>query len=262
MGAGSARRLYDLIDLSGRTAIVTGGSMGIGLGIARRLHEAGAGVMIADIDAAAAAEEVTALNALRPGSATAVQCDVAREQDVAAMVDAAVAWSGRIHILVNNAGVYPARPLAELDAATFRRVIDVNLVGLYLCTRAVAERMVAQGGGGHIINVTSIDALHPSMVGLAHYDASKHGAWGFTKNIALELAPHGILVNAIAPGAVRTPGVSGVSDEALRAFDAVIPLGRMGEPDETGRVALFLASDLSSYMTGAQVVVDGGRLLA
>jgi 2-deoxy-D-gluconate 3-dehydrogenase len=122
--------------------------------------------------------------------------------------------------------------------------------------------MIDQGHGGRIINITSIDALHPSMVGLAHYDASKHGAWGFTKNVALELAPHRIWVNAIAPGGIRTPGAGEMDDDTLKAFEALIPMHRMGAPDDIGRAALFLASDLCSYMTGAQIVVDGGRLLA
>ena len=122
--------------------------------------------------------------------------------------------------------------------------------------------MIEQGEGGRIVNITSIDALHPSMIGLSHYDASKHGAWGFTKNIALELAPHGIWVNAIAPGGIRTPGAAGADEETLARFAALIPMGRLGDPDEIGRAALFLASDLCSYTTGAQLVVDGGRLLA
>jgi 2-deoxy-D-gluconate 3-dehydrogenase len=149
-----------------------------------------------------------------------------------------------------------------LDLETFQRVIDVNLTGLFLCTKAASSRMIARGKGGRIVNITSIDALHPSMVGLAHYDASKHGAWGFTKNVALELAPHGISVNAIAPGGIRTPGVGDIDEAALEGFEAMIPMGRMGDPDDIGRAALFLASELSSYMTGAQIVVDGGRLLA
>jgi 2-deoxy-D-gluconate 3-dehydrogenase len=128
-------------------------------------------------------------------------------------------------------------------------------------------------GGGKIINITSIDAIHPSMVGLAHYDASKHGVWGFTKNSALELSADKIWVNAIAPGGIATPGVAAMQpdtatadSEALKkqteAFMAKIPMHRMGEPDEIGMVALFLASDMSSYMTGEQVVVDGGALLS
>jgi 2-deoxy-D-gluconate 3-dehydrogenase len=122
--------------------------------------------------------------------------------------------------------------------------------------------MIQQATGGSIITVTSVDAIHPSMAGLAAYDASKHGVWGFLKNVALELAPHNIRVNAIAPGGIATPGVAalggGAPDEATLSG---IPMHRMGETDEIGKVALFLASDLSSYMTGSHVVVDGGLLL-
>jgi len=124
--------------------------------------------------------------------------------------------------------------------------------------------MIEQGEGGRIVNIRSIDALHPSMVGLAHYDASKHGLWGFTKNIALELAPHGIAVNAVAPGGITTPGTVGVDipQEALQQFAQMIPFKRLGVPDDITRTTLFLASDLASYTTGTQIVVDGGRLLA
>ena len=128
--------------------------------------------------------------------------------------------------------------------------------------------MIKQGRGGNIINITSVDAVHPSMVGLATYDASKHGVWGFTKNVALELAPHKIWVNAIAPGSVSTPGTGAGTmsaqemERVMKPFLNKIPMRRMGEPDDIGKVALFLASDLSSYMTGSQIIVDGGVLLS
>ena len=199
---------------------------------------------------------------MRADSALTVRCDVSDPESVEGMVHTAVESFGGVDILVNNAGIFPMLPLKDLDVETFRRVIDVNLTGLFLCTKAVSARMIAQGRGGRIVNVTSIDALHPSMVGLAHYDASKHGAWGFTKNIALELAPHNIAVNAIAPGGIRTPGTGDMDEVALAGFEAMIPMRRMGDPDDIGRAALFLACELSSYMTGAQIVVDGGRLLA
>jgi 2-deoxy-D-gluconate 3-dehydrogenase len=253
--------LRELVDLTGRVAVVTGGSMGIGLGIARRLHEAGAAVTVADLRGDLAADVAQELDAARPGSALAVRADVADEDDVRRMVQETVTGLGRIDVLVNNAGIYPNRALADMDVGTFRRVLDVNLTGVFICTREVAAHMVARGGGGRIVNVTSIDALHPSMVGLAHYDASKHGLWGFTKSTALELAPHGIAVNAVAPGAIRTPGTGDVDPDALDAFAALIPMGRIGEPDDIGRAVLFLASDLASYVTGTQLVVDGGRLL-
>ena len=258
----AATPLQELIDLTGRTAIVTGGAKGIGLGIVRRLHEAGAAVVIADLDQDVIADAVRELDEVRRGCALGVETDVRDETSVDAMVHGTIERFGRLDIVVNNAGIFPFAPLADLDLKTFRHVIDVNLVGLFLCTKAAAARMIEQGHGGRIINVTSIDALHPSMVGLSHYDASKHGVWGFTKNIALELAEHGIAVNAIAPGGVLTPGVGDVAPDALAAFEQVIPMHRMGDPDDIARVALFLASELSSYMTGAQVVVDGGRLLA
>jgi 2-deoxy-D-gluconate 3-dehydrogenase len=156
-----------------------------------------------------------------------------------------------------------------MSAEDFERVMHVNLRSVFLTTKYVCKLMKEQGGGS-IINVTSIDALHPSMVGLAHYDASKHGEWGFTKNSALELAQYKIRVNAIAPGGIATPGVAAMSQGAsaeqmaaqTKTFMAKIPMRRMGEADEIGMVALFLASDMSSYMTGEQIVVDGGALLS
>ncbi len=252
--------ISDLVDLSGRTAFVTGGAMGIGLGIARRLHEAGANVVVADV-AEARATVADELNQLRPGSAHGQLVDVSNEAQVRAGIQAAVATFGGLDIVVNNAGIFPTVPLSGLDLDTFRRVLDVNLVGLYLVTKAASEVMIERGQGGRIVNITSIDALHPSMIGLSHYDASKHGAWGFTKNVALELAPHKIWVNAIAPGGVITPGVGDLSGDMLTAFAATIPMQRMGNPDDIARAALFLASDLASYITGEQLVVDGGKLL-
>lgn len=155
----------------------------------------------------------------------------------------------------------------QMQPRDFERILAVNLEGAFLCTKAAAQQMIAQGRGGKIINITSVDALHPSMIGLATYDASKHGLWGFTKSVALELAPHKIWVNAIAPGAISTPGTGAGGSankqlaEMLEPFVAKIPMHRMGEPDDIGKIALFLASDLSSYMTGAQIVADGGVLL-
>jgi 2-deoxy-D-gluconate 3-dehydrogenase len=256
------RPLLQLISLSGRVAIVTGGAMGIGLGIARRLHEAGANVVIADLDELAAQEAARSLELIRAESALAIDCDVADPASVETLIDQTVERFGGLDILVNNAGIYPMLPLAELDVDTFKRVLDVNLTGLFLCTKVASEWMIARGRAGRIVNVTSIDALHPSMVGLSHYDASKHGAWGFTKNVALELASHGICVNAVAPGGIKTPGTGGTDQESLAAFEAMIPMRRMGDPDDIGRAVLFLASELSSYTTGSQLVVDGGRLLA
>jgi 2-deoxy-D-gluconate 3-dehydrogenase len=252
--------LGSLIDLTGQTAIVTGGAMGIGEAIVRRLHEAGAGVVIADRDPCG--KDLSAeLNDMRPQSAVSVQADVADADDVARVVAEAQQRFGAVDILVNNAGIYPSVRFTEMDADLFRHILDVNLLGVFLCTQAVVADMRRRGQGGRVINITSIDALHPSMVGLASYDASKHGVWGLTKNVALELASDRIWVNAIAPGGVATPGVGEMSDAVSASFATTIPMGRMGDPDDIARATLFLASDLSSYMTGSQIVVDGGKLL-
>lgn len=257
--------LAELIDLSGQTAIVTGGAMGIGRGIAERLHEAGANVVVADTAADAAAGTVAALEERREQSTLAVRTDVSDPAAVVDLFQRAADHFGSVDIVVNNAGIFPFVPLLQMSESDFMRVIDVNLRGVFLCTRSAADRMIEQGHGGSIINVTSVDAIHPSLVGLAHYDASKHGVWGFTKNVALELAPHGIRVNAIAPGGVLTPGVQAMqgTGEAVdvEGLASSVPLGRFADPDEIGRVAVFLASGLASYVTGSQIVVDGGMLL-
>lgn len=262
----------DLINLSGKTIIVTGGAMGIGFGISYRLAEAGANVMIAnrtEDDSKKAIEELTS----KGFKVNSIKTDVSIEDDVKRMVNETVKAFGGIDILVNNAGIYPSTPVSQMTLEDFDKVLSVNLKGVFLCTKYVSEEMIKQGKGGKIINITSVDALHPSSVGLAHYDASKHGVWGFTKNVALELAPHKIFINAIAPGGILTPGVQKLQNshpatqgidqqKMMETFLAKIPMHRMGEPDDIGKVALFLASEMSSYMTGSQIVVDGGVLLS
>lgn len=263
--------LNKLLDLSGKTAIVTG-AVGIGSGIAERLAEAGANVVVASRSLEEANESVQNLTA-KGLRAKAVQADVSVEENVKRMVEEAVSSYQSVDILVNNAGIYPSIPVMNMTLADFEKVLSVNLKGVFLCTKYVAEQMIKQGKGGKIINITSVDALHPSSIGLAHYDASKHGVWGFTKNVALELAPHKIWVNAIAPGGILTEGVKKMQSDhpataaidpakLMEMFLAKIPMHRLGEPDDIGKVALFLASDMSSYMTGTQIVVDGGVLLS
>ena len=264
--------LAKLLDLSSKTAIVTGGARGIGLGIAYRFAEAGAKVTIADIDKEKADDSAQQLKA-KGWQAVAVACDVSKADEVENMVAETVKTFGSVDILVNNAGIFPNILVMNMREEDFDKVIDVNLKSVFLCTQKVARQMIKQGNGGKIINITSIDALHPSSAGLAHYDASKHGVWGFTKNAALELAPHKIWVNAIAPGGIATPGVEKVQkslelpqgvdmQKLIESFMAKIPMKRMGEVDDIGKVALFLASDMASYITGAQIVVDGGVLLS
>lgn len=267
-----------LLDLTGKTAIVTG-AVGIGFGIAYRLAEAGASVVIASRNEEEAIDTARQLTE-KGWRAKGIKTDVSLEDDVKRMVEETIAAFGSVDILVNNAGIYPSIPVMQMTSADFEKVLAINLKGVFLCTKYAAEQMIRQGKGlpagrqgGKIINITSIDALHPSSIGLAHYDASKHGVWGFTKNVALELAPHKIWVNAIAPGAIATPGVQKLQQampppqgvdmqKLLETFLAKIPMRRMGEADDIGKVALFLASDMASYITGTQIVVDGGVLLS
>lgn len=256
-------------DIAGKNAIVTGGAMGIGLGVVTRFVAAGANVLVADLDGELAGKRAAELDG--PGKTAALAVDVAVDDAGRRLVDECMANFGSVDILVNNAGIYPVTPMLELSREAWQRVIDVNLTGLAFISKSVARQMVDQGSGGKIVNIASIDSLHPSMVGLAAYDSSKGGVLMFTRALALELAPHGITVNAIAPGGINTEGISaplqgsGMTEGEMQAmterFAAAIPLGRMGEPDEIATTALFLASPASDYVTGELIVVDGGRLL-
>lgn len=258
-----------LIDLTDKVTIVTGGATGIGFTISYRLAEAGAGLLIVDANGEKAQQASQELRSYGY-QASSLQCDVSREEEVRNMVKTAVKQMGSVDILVNNAGIYPRIPLAQMTGGDFEQVVSVNLKGTFLCTREVSQQMIAQGRGGCIINIASIDAIHPSSEGMSAYDASKGGVLTLTKSMARELGRYDIRVNAIAPGAILTEGVRSLltgssTDQGkaqLKAFMARMLLGRMGEADDIGRVALFLASDLASYMTGSLVVVDGGYLVA
>ncbi len=266
--------IQELTSLKGKTAVVTGGAAGIGHAIALRLMEAGAAVFLADIDEREAA--VAAVNFIEMGfCARSGYCDVANEESVKSMVRCAADVLGGIDILVNNAGIYPRKALEETTAADFTKVLDVNLTGTFLCTRYVSDVMKAAGKPGCIINLASIEALHPSSTGMSAYDASKAGVVMLTKSLAKELGKYDIRVNVIAPGAILTQAItSGVSPEnrttespaearrELKRFMSRMLLGRLGDADDIARVALFLASDMASYITGQIIVVDGGYLIS
>lgn len=268
----TCKRLQELISLHGKSAVVTGGARGIGLAICSRLAEAGASTLIADLDIEEAEKAVRGLTA-SGYAAYCIKCDVSNEADVRKMVDVCVEKLGGVDILVNNAGIYPRKSLDSMSGEDFDEVVAVNLRGTFLCSRYAGAEMVRQRRGGCIINIASIEAFRPSASGMAAYDASKGGLWALTKSLARELGPYGIRVNAIAPGAIKTRWVSwhlrkqGAAEEVrgqlkeLKAFLSRIILGRMGEADEVARVVLFLASELSSYVTGEMIVVDGGYLV-
>jgi 2-dehydro-3-deoxy-D-gluconate 5-dehydrogenase len=254
--------IAQLFDLTGKVAIVTGGAMGIGQGIAFRLAEAGAAVMIADVNLEAAEDTASQIR-VEGGKAKAIKADASSVADAKRTVQETVRAFGRLDILVNNAGVYPLAPALEVTEALWDKVMDINLKGLFFYTQAAAQEIVNEDHAGKIINIASIDALHPTG-NLVHYDASKGGVVMVTKALALEFGPRNISINAIAPGGIQTPGASSpsTSDEMIQAFAARIPMRRMGVPDDIAKVVLFLASGASDYMTGSVMVVDGGFLQA
>lgn len=260
-----------LLDLSGKVAIVTGAAKGIGEGIALRLAEAGASVLVADLDREGAERVVNQIRA-RGGAAELILSDSSVRTDAEVDVETAIERFGSIDILVNNAGIFPFSPALETSEELWDRVIAVNLRGPFFYSQAAAAKMVELGIRGRIVNIASIDALHPTG-NLAHYDASKAGLAMLTKSLALEFARYGITVNAIAPGAIDTPGASAVrtsagvasnidSDAMIAAFLSRVPLGRMGTPDDIAKAVLFFASPLADYVTGSLLVADGGYLLS
>jgi 2-dehydro-3-deoxy-D-gluconate 5-dehydrogenase len=258
-----------LLKLTDKITIVTGGTAGIGYAISHRLAQAGAMVIIIDIDDEQGKKASESLN--REGLQTLyIHCDIADEKSVNQTVDRVVREKGCIDILVNNAGIFPRKLATETTGDEFDRVQAVNLKGAFMCSREAAKHMIARRAGGCIINIVSIDALHPSYTGMAAYDSSKAGLLMLTKSLAREFGPHDIRVNAVAPGGIMTAGLTKTvqaqsiqeGKNQLKAFMARMALGRMGEPDEVARAVLFLASPMASYITGSTVIVDGGYLIS
>jgi NAD(P)-dependent dehydrogenase (short-subunit alcohol dehydrogenase family) len=251
-----------LFDLSGRVAIVTGGSRGLGAEFAEGLAEAGASVMLC-----ARREEwlLPGAESLRGRGFTvdAMRCDVSSETDVQAVVDATVERFGSIDILVNNAGVsWGERPEA-MTLVQWQKVIDVNLTGAFICSQAAGREMIKRRYG-RIINIASIAGLQGNVNGpyYAGYAASKAGLMGLTRELATSWGRHGIRVNAIAPGFFHSRMSDSSIAQVETSLNAVTPLGRVGSPGELKGVAVFLASDASSYITGQTIVVDGGGTIA
>jgi 3-oxoacyl-[acyl-carrier protein] reductase len=243
------------IDLTGKTAFVTGSTRGIGLAIAQALHGAGAMVAIVGRDQARADAVATRLGE----RSAAVACDVARADQVEAAVAAAERALGPIDILVNNAGVTRDNILLRLTEADWDAVLDANLKGAFLTTRAVIKGMMKRRAG-RIINVGSIVGLTGNK-GQANYAASKAGLIGFTKSVAKEYASRGVLANCIAPGFIETDMTAALPDEARATLVQDIALGRLGRPEDVAGAVLFLASDLAGYVTGQVLVVDGGMVI-
>jgi 2-dehydro-3-deoxy-L-rhamnonate dehydrogenase (NAD+) len=246
----------NVIDLNGRTAIVTGGARGIGFAAAQKLLASGAAVALWDADQAALSGAVAALK--QSDRVRAAVVDVTNEASIATAVDALMADFGKIDILVNNAGITGGNaPLWELDPAVWRRVIEVNLVGPYLTCRAVVPHMVA-GGYGRIVNIASI-AGKDGNPNASHYSASKAGLIGLTKSLAKELATKGVLVNCITPAAARTEMFEQMTKAHIDYMLSKIPMNRFVAVEELAAMIAWLASEDCSFSTGAVFDISGGR---
>jgi 3-oxoacyl-[acyl-carrier protein] reductase len=242
------------LQLTGKRALVTGGSRGIGRAIALQLAKQGVAVAACyQRESEAVASLATELEQIGTGSFV-IQADVSDETSVASMAKQLRERFEQLHVLVNNAGVVSHRTLADLDLAEWRRVLDTNLTSMYLVTRAVLDMLVP---GSSVINVTSGVAT-AGMPARAHYTASKAGVNGFTRSLCKELGPRGIRVNGIAPGIIETDQVAGLTPEQRARYAGFNALARLGEPNDIADVALFLASDLSRFVTGVTLTVDGG----
>ncbi|HEV8638115.1 MAG TPA: glucose 1-dehydrogenase [Chloroflexota bacterium] len=255
-------------DLDGQVAVVTGGARGIGRAISLRLAREGAALVVGDLDPAGA-EAVAAEIGAAGGRALGLRADVTVRADAGRLVDAAVSGFGGLDLLVNNAGILRVAPLLETDEELWDRTFDVNVKGMLFCSQAAARRMIAQGRGGRIINAASGAAKFGPALPIGAYAASKHAVLGLTRCLAVELAPHGILVNCYCPGIVDTPmwdvidrevaTLRGVPPGSVKAEAvASIPLGRMQTPEDVANVVAFFASADASYVTADAFNNSGG----
>jgi len=242
--------------LEGKSAIVTGAGQGIGEGIARVLGREGAKIVVADLNLANAQKVANKINE-NGGQALAIECDVSQKSSVDQMIAETLAKFGKVDILVNNAGIYPFKPFLEMTEDDWDKVIVINLKGSFLCSQAAAQKM---SEGSKIVIISSIAAF-VGFPGLVHYCASKGGLDASIRAIALELSKKKININAIAPGAIETPGATS-TDEIKNQTIAKIPLARMGQPEDIANAVVFLASEKADYITGQTLIVDGGWTLS
>ncbi|MDX6234260.1 MAG: 3-oxoacyl-[acyl-carrier protein] reductase [Nocardioidaceae bacterium] len=239
--------------LLGRSAVVTGAGQGIGLEIARLLQAHGASVVLADMDG----ERVAAAAAELGGDAVGIACNVISEADVDAVAKRAVESFGSLDIWVNNAGITRDASLKKMTVDDFDAVVTVHLRGTWLGVRAATAIMREQKSGS-VVNISSMSGKVGNP-GQTNYSAAKAGVVGLTKAASKEVAHHGVRINAVQPGLIKTPMTAAMSDDAFAATEATIPMKRAGEPAEVAGAVVFLASDLASYMTGAVLEVSGGR---
>lgn len=264
----SERSLSSLISLEGRVAVVTGGGRGIGYAISNRLAEAGASVLIGDIDAGSADEAAQSISTRHNAKVVAASLNMRDASSIKALAERAVNEFGKLDIWVNNAGAYPSVAVLDITDDEWDALLNLNLRGTFIGAREAALKMVTAGRGGVILNLASTAGFKTGGGNAAHYVTSKHGVVGLTKSLAAELGPHNIRVLAIAPTLISTPGaeekrvwLEGIGlGEVLNEYAAKLPLGRAGVPDDIARVALFGASDLSLFMTGSTLFADAGDM--
>jgi NAD(P)-dependent dehydrogenase (short-subunit alcohol dehydrogenase family) len=252
--------VQQLFDLSGRVAIVTGAGSGLGAIFSAALGEAGADVVCAGLDVPRLERTAGAVRDIGR-QALALEADVTDEAAVERLIARTVEQLGRLDIIVNNAGIAAAGPPEQVAVADWRRVLDVNLTGVFLCAQAAARQMIATGNGGRIINIASIlGAVASQPFPASAYAASKGAVINLTRDLAVQWAPHNILVNAIAPAYFPSEMTQGAfaAPESLRAIEQRTPLGRTGQLEELKGPLVFLASDAASYVTGHTLFVDGG----
>lgn len=246
-----------LLDLSGEVALVTGSTGGVGAGIARRLAEAGASVVVHDRDDRAGALSILEELCGTGGEHIEVQGDITQADSVADMFDKIGEAMSLPSIVVNNAGVQPVIGLDQMTVDDWALVHDVNLKGTFNVTQEAARCMRAEGVSGSIVNIASIEGLNPAR-GHVHYATSKAGVIMFTRASALELGEFGIRVNSVSPGLIDRPGLREGWPEGVEKWETSAPLGRLGQPDDIGDAVLFLASPAARWISGANIVVDGG----
>jgi glucose 1-dehydrogenase/3-oxoacyl-[acyl-carrier protein] reductase len=245
--------------LAGKVAVVTGGGTGIGMGICSSLARAGADVVVSPNSNLAGAQR-SAESVRNAGAQALVKaCDVRDEAQVAALFDAALDRFGRVDVLINNAGITEPHQLLEMTAAEWDKTLDINLRGMFLCTQRAAREMISKGSGGRIVNLSSVHGF-AAAPGHAHYEASKGGINMFTKACAIELAPHNIQVNAIAPGAIEVERYADIPGYDRDEWGQRIPAGRVGWPEDIGPLTAFLCTDAASYITGQIIWIDGGMI--
>ncbi len=245
--------------LQGKTAIITGGSQGIGAGIARVFASKGANIVVAARDAEVGRSFVSDLSK-RGIPALFVATDISQRADTLDLARRTLDHFGRIDILVCNAGVYWEQSLETMSEDDWDRIQNVNLKGTFLAVQAVMPAMKAQKSG-RVILTSSITGPVTGMSGFAHYGATKAGQNGFMRSAALELAPHGITINSVMPGNVLTAGLAALGNEYLAKMSAAIPMGTLGTPEDIGAAMAFFASDEAGWITGQTLVVDGGQIL-